>query len=91
MPRAGGAESSYYKTLNPPYSARNAKMTTVNELSLVKGFTTDMVAKLGPFVTVYANQGEPFPDQTVNVNTAPKEVLMALNSRNKREHGGTNP
>ena len=83
MPRAGGVESSYYKTLNPPYSAHNGKMTTVNELSLVKGFTPDMVAKLGPFVTIYANQGSSLVAQTVtvNVNTAPKEVLMALDSR----------
>jgi general secretion pathway protein K len=83
LPRAGGAESSYYKTLNPPYSAHNGRMTTVNELSLVKGFSPDMVAKLGPFVTVYANQGSSLVAQTVtvNVNTAPKEVLMALDSR----------
>jgi general secretion pathway protein K len=83
LPRAGGAESSYYKTLNPPYSAHNGRMTTVSELSLVKDFTPDMVAKLGPFVTVYANQGSSLVAQTVtvNVNTAPKEVLMALDSR----------
>jgi general secretion pathway protein K len=82
LPRADGAESSYYKTLNPPYSARNGRMTTVNELSLVKGFTSDMVAKLSPFVTVYANQAGSLVAQTVtvNVNTAPKEVLMALDS-----------
>lgn len=83
IPRAGGAESPYYKTLNPPYSARNGRMTTVNELSLVKGFTPDMVAMLSPFVTVYANQGSSLVSQTVtvNVNTAPKQVLMALDSR----------
>jgi len=83
IPSAGGAETSYYKTLNPPYSARNGRMTTLNELALVKGFTTDMVAKLGPFVTVYANQGSSLVAQnvTVNVNTAPKEVLMALDPR----------
>jgi general secretion pathway protein K len=81
--RAGGAESSYYKTLTPPYSAHNGKMITVNELSLVKGFTPDMVAKLSPFVTVYANQASSLVAQTVtvNVNTAPKEVLMALNNQ----------
>jgi general secretion pathway protein K len=58
-------------------------MMTVNELSLVKGFTPDMVAALSPFVTVYANQASSLVAQavTVNVNTAPKEVLMALDSR----------
>jgi general secretion pathway protein K len=83
LPLPGGAENSYYKTLNPPYSAHNGRMTTLNELSLVKGFTPDMVAKLGPFVTVYANQGSSLVAQTVsvNVNTAPKEVLMAFDNR----------
>jgi len=79
LPLAGGAESSYYKSLNPPYSARNGKMMTVSELSLVKGFTLDMVNKLMPFVTVYPNLAAE-PSLSVNVNTAPKEALMALDS-----------
>jgi general secretion pathway protein K len=80
IPLANGAETPYYKSLNPPYVARNGKMMTVNELSLVKGFTPDMVAKLVPFVTIYPNQTGTIPGQTINVNTAPKEVLMALDS-----------
>jgi general secretion pathway protein K len=80
--QSGGAESVYYKTLNPPYSARNGSLTTVNELTLIKGFTPDMVAKLSPFVTVYPSQaGLTARNVYVNVNTAPKEVLMALDSR----------
>ncbi|KAA0889728.1 general secretion pathway protein GspK [Oryzomonas rubra] len=82
LPLSGGAENSYYKSLNPPYSARNGRLTTVNELSLVKGFTADMVNKLKPFVTVYPNKaGGLGATVAVNVNTAPKEVLMALDSR----------
>jgi general secretion pathway protein K len=81
IPLANGAETSYYKSLNPPYVARNGKMTTVTELSLVKGFTPDMVAKLTPFVTIYPNQTGTIAALTVNVNTAPKEVLMALDNR----------
>ncbi|KAB0667170.1 general secretion pathway protein GspK [Oryzomonas japonica] len=82
LPLSGGAENSYYKSLNPPYSARNGRLTTVNELSLVKGFTADMVNKLKPFVTVYPNKpGGLGATVVVNVNTAPKEVLMALDSR----------
>lgn len=81
VPRAGGAETAYYKTLNPPYSARNGRMATVNELSLVKGFTADMVNRLAPFVTVYSPGGLVAQNISVNVNTAPKEVLMALDPR----------
>jgi len=83
IPLPGGAESSYYKTLTPPYSAHNGRLTTLNELSLIKGFTPDMVARLTPFVTIYASQGPNLLAQSVivNVNTAPKEVLMAIDSR----------
>ncbi|MDA8428330.1 MAG: type II secretion system minor pseudopilin GspK [Geobacteraceae bacterium] len=76
-PRTNGAESSYYQTLKPPYAARNAKLETLAELSLVRGFTPEYIAALRPFVTVYAEQPGA-PESPVNINTAPKEVLMAL-------------
>lgn len=78
-PRSGGAETSYYKSLKPPYSARNAKLMTLAELSLVKGFTPEIIAKLRPFVTIYADQLGPLSQ--VNINTAPKEVLAALDDQ----------
>lgn len=37
-----GAESDYYQSLNPPYSAKNAPFDTVDELLLVKGITSDL-------------------------------------------------
>ncbi|QEM69899.1 general secretion pathway protein GspK [Geobacter sp. FeAm09] len=81
VPRSGGAETTYYKSLSPSYAARNGSLATVNELSLVKGFTADVVNKLKPFVTVYPNKaGGLGTSVAVNVNTAPKEVLMALDS-----------
>ena len=77
LPRSNGAESSYYQTLQPPYVARNAKLETLAELSLIRGFTPEYIAALRPFVTVYAEQPGA-PESPVNINTAPKEVLMAL-------------
>ena len=80
VPRANGAESPYYRSLKTPYEARNAKIATVTELSMVRGFTPEAVAALRPFVTSYASQpGAPVAQ--VNINTAPKEVLMALDDR----------
>jgi general secretion pathway protein K len=75
--RSSGAETPYYKALKPPYAARNGKLATIAELSLVKGFTPEHIAALRPFVTVHSSQ----PGGTlspVNINTAPKEVLVAL-------------
>jgi general secretion pathway protein K len=73
LTRSNGAESSYYRSLKQPYSAHNGKLMTISELSLVKGFTPEYVAAVQPFVTVYAG-----PQSLVNINTASKEVLMAL-------------
>lgn len=72
LPQSGGAESSYYKTLKPPYSVKNGKLTSLAELSLIKGFTQKIIEKLRPFVTIYASP------TGININTAPREVIAAL-------------
>ena len=74
---SGGVESAYYRTMQPPYDARNGKLASVAELSMIRGVTPAMVDGLRPFVTVFPSR--PGGVRTlVNVNTAPKEVLMAL-------------
>ena len=79
LPRPGGAESPYYQSLQPPYKARNNPLDTWGELGLVKGFTPEVRRKLRPFATVYGN-GSPVMSP-VNVNTAPPELLTALDDR----------
>ncbi|MCL2760272.1 MAG: type II secretion system minor pseudopilin GspK [Desulfuromonadales bacterium] len=74
-PHAGGAKTSWYSSLNPPYMAPNNNFLTVEELNLVKGFNTDLVNKLKPFITVYSDNQMM---ALININTAPKEVLIAL-------------
>lgn len=76
-PRTNGAETPYYQALKPPYAAHNARLTTLAELSLVRGGAPELVTALRPFVTVYVAQpGAPL--SPVNINTASKEVLSAL-------------
>lgn len=80
-PKSGGAETSYYSTLKIPYKAKNARLETVEELALLKGYTPQILTKLRPCVTVY---GSSSPNETVtkiNVNTAPKEVLVSLDDK----------
>lgn len=80
LPRSGGVETPYYRTLSPAYSARDDKLVALTELSLVKGVTPESVALLRPYLTIYPDQsGSPLP--TVNVNTASKEILAALDDR----------
>ena len=72
-PRVGGAESSYYNGLPNPYRAKNDLFDTIGELRLVRGVTGEVFEKLLPFVTVSSSG-------MVNLNTAPKEVLMSLSA-----------
>ncbi|MBI5577326.1 MAG: type II secretion system minor pseudopilin GspK [Deltaproteobacteria bacterium] len=71
--RSGGAESSYYMSLPVPYRAKNDLFDTLDEFRLVRGVTKEDFEKLKPFVTIYSGG-------TVNINTAPKEILMSLSA-----------
>lgn len=66
----GPAESPYYQSLQHPYRCKNARFDTVEELQMVRGVTPDVFARLRKFVTIAGG--------VVNINTAPREVLMAL-------------
>ena len=75
----GGAETSYYATLNPPYAAKNLPLDCIEELLMIKGITKELFTGtkerpgLSQFVTIYG-------DGFININTAPKLVLRALSS-----------
>ena len=80
-PRVGGAESTYYLGLPKPYRAKNDLFDTIGELRLVRGVTAEVFEKLLPFVTVSSSG-------MVNINTAPKEVLMSLSAGTDFAGGG---
>ena len=80
-PRVGGAESSYYMGLPYPYRAKNDLLDTLDELRLVRGVTPEVFEKLRPFVTVWSSG-------KVNLNTAPKEVLMSLSAGRDASEAG---
>jgi general secretion pathway protein K len=74
---SGGAESSYYLSLDPPYRAKNKPLDCIEELLMIKGVTKEIFAGtpekpgLAQYVTVVG-------DEKINVNTAPVMVLRAL-------------
>jgi general secretion pathway protein K len=86
---SGGAESSYYRGLEKPYIARNGAMETIAELRLIKGFTEEVLLKLGarrvggivdPATNLYLT-ALPLPQGggwRVNLNTAPPAILNSL-------------
>jgi general secretion pathway protein K len=82
IPRSGGVESSYYRALKPPYTPRNGKLMTLTELSLVKGFSPELLGAVQPCLTVFSEQGGSLQLLSkININTASKEVLAALDDR----------
>lgn len=67
-----GAEDVDYLSAENPYRAANQPMQSVEELRLVKGFSSEIINKLRPFVTA-------LPQPTaININTASPELLSAL-------------
>ncbi len=75
----GGAGPSYYGALNPPYKARNAPLLTLTEMSLVKGVAPEISRRLSPYLRTFSEFNPTIPS-LVNINTAPREVLQALDS-----------
>jgi len=80
--RLHGAESDYYQSLPVPYKAKNSNFDTLEELLLIKGVTKELLYGSGKqqglihFLTVHGNTGK------VNINAAPREVLMAVSGMN---------
>ena len=80
IPRSGGVETPYYRTLKPAYASRNSKLMTLTEISLIKGISSEIMGKLSPHLTIYSDQAGA-PLSTININTASKEVLASLDDR----------
>lgn len=67
----GFFSEDYYSNLQYPYPKKSADYESLDEILLVKGMNKQMYERLINFVTIYG-------DGAVNINTASKEVLMAL-------------
>lgn len=75
-PHNAGGKTGYYMGLKPPYEAKNARLDTLEELALVRGFTTSLIQKLRPDVTIYSDM-----PGSININTAPREIIAALDNK----------
>lgn len=74
-----GAETSYYQSLDPPYSAKNGPVDNIDELLLVRGITpelffgTENTPGLKNVLTVYGDDGK------ININTIDPVLLKNMN------------
>ena len=72
--QGGGPEDAYYQRQDPPYSASNQPLMSVDELRLIEGFDAKLVEAMHDYVTVYPYAG----GGGINLNTAPPHVLALL-------------
>ena len=79
-PRSSGAEADWYLTQKQPYRPRNKHLLTLDEAKRIKGVAA-IFEKIKPFITVYGDQASGSPAAAININTAPKELLIALDER----------
>lgn len=71
-----GAEASHYDSTEAPVVIPNSEMTSVSELSLIKGVTPELYKKLEPYVIALPVVGQGFD---MNINTVRPEILRAFN------------
>jgi general secretion pathway protein K len=78
-------ESSFYESLDPPYSSKNGPFEFIEELLLVRGITRDLYfgsseyKGLRDYMTVHGNDGK------ININNAPVEILQAMDENMAEE------
>ena len=70
----GRDENEYYRGQDPPYTAANRPLLSVDEVAMIEGFDAEWVERLRPYFTVYPLAG----DAGIDVNTAPPHVLGLL-------------
>lgn len=78
IPKPGGAESQWYLGRKPSLNIKNGRFDSFEELALVKGFSGDVMQKIRPYVTIYAENSLA---AAININTASKEILSSLDER----------
>jgi general secretion pathway protein K len=69
-----GAESQYYADGDPPGLPANRELASPSELMWVRGMTPEIYRALEGLVTIWPRTGG-----TINLNTAPPQVLASIN------------
>ena len=70
--RNHGAEDEYYRNAGLDYGAKDGPFNSLDELLLVKGFTSELYRKIRPALTIYSHQSGIYPQ------SAPREALLAI-------------
>lgn len=76
--KQGGPENELYEKYEPPYTAANRPLLSIDELRKIDGFDERLVTALEPYVTVYPYAMNGKTPRGINPNTAPEWVLRML-------------
>ncbi len=68
-----GAEDRYYGSLPEPYSSKDTLFSSVEEMALIRGVTSDIFENIKDYITVYGKE-----EISINVNITTKEVLSSI-------------
>lgn len=66
VPGNGGAEDAYYLAETPPYRTSGQKLSALDELRSVRGYTTEIFARVRPILCALPDDA---PAQVLNINT----------------------
>ncbi len=84
-----GAESEYYESAEPAGRPANRMPAGISELMLVRGMTPEVYRALAPLITVWPAKAGAV--STININTAPPELLRSLGGLGNDELQGFQP
>ncbi len=70
--QTSGSESKYYASLSEPYPPRNGPLTSLEELTLVKGVSPEVYERIKNDLTIYGNE------MKIDINSASREVIYAI-------------
>ncbi len=90
-PEDYGAEDETYRSLDPPYSAKNGPLDTLEELLFIKGITPEIYTTILPYLTVYPKDTGSTTDPNkvnasfgkINVNTADILILQSMDEEGR--------
>jgi len=74
LTRNSGAEDADYENAGLDYGAKDGAFNSIDELLLVKGFTSVLYRKIRPALTVYSHKAG------IDPQSAPREALLAIPS-----------
>jgi general secretion pathway protein K len=80
-------ENDAYQKKDPPYSAKNGQLDSIDELRMIEGWDDELHAIFKEYFTVYPFMRDNDKVRKININTASRELLGCINPKAKSDCG----